>query len=113
MHLSLHTDSPALLTLPQRSGIVIPPMGSARLRLRFEMPPTRLQAQIAAVAAGRRAPPGGSTEKVRLWVHNEATNQNEECLVFAVCYLTDFESQIAAADASTIANANASVAIGA
>ena len=51
----------------------------------------------------RRPPPGGSTEKIRVWVHNELTNQNEECLVFCVSYLTDFESKIAAADAAAAA----------
>lgn len=53
LHLSLHTDSPALLSLPQREGIVIPPMGETKLRLRFELPPPRKPAQVAAAAAGR------------------------------------------------------------
>eukprot|EP01047_Picozoa_sp_COSAG01_P041115 COSAG01_NODE_3508_length_5989_cov_5.088115_4_plen_144_part_00 len=80
LRLSLHTDCPSLVSLPKLL-YVIPPQQRESLRLKFE-PKPRAMAE--------------NTAQIRLWVHNELTDTNEECLVFNVSYLTDFEASMAA-----------------
>ena len=36
-----------------------------------------------------------SIATVRLWIHNELTDANEECIVFNVTFLSGFESDLA------------------
>ena len=68
LRLSVHTDQPQLLTLPKLT-YVIPPQQRESIKLQFE-PKPRNRAESSA--------------QVRLWIHNENTDQNEEC-VFHPC----------------------------
>lgn len=106
LRLSMHTDQPMLLTLPKLT-YVIAPQQRGNIQLQFE-PKPRERAD--------------STAQIRLWIHNETTDQNEECapsyslqhlllncllcsddgvwlgrrcIVFNVTYLTEFEANIA------------------
>lgn len=62
LRLSVHTDQPMLLTLPKLT-YVIAPQQRDNIQLQFE-PKPRERAD--------------STVQIRLWIHNETTDQNEE-----------------------------------
>ena len=78
LRLSLHTDQPELLKIPKLLYVIQPQQREA-LRLQFEPKPRGLLQQYA---------------QIRLWVHNEATDANEECVVFNVSYLSNFEASV-------------------
>jgi Ca2+-binding EF-hand superfamily protein len=76
--LSLHTDYPSLLSFAMpRPTLSVPPQGHATLRLVFEALPRQ---------GGGRSKGGNAKVDIRLWLHNEASGDNEECLLFRVSY---------------------------
>jgi hypothetical protein len=79
LRLTLHTDQPKMLHLPKLLH-VIPPGEKTQLRLEFEPRPQR----VDNVAEPQL--------QIRLWVHNEGSGENEECIAFNLSYLTAFET---------------------
>ena len=106
LRLSLHTDNPQLLQLPKLL-YVIGPQQREGLRVNFQPKPRTM---VRHCCHYRCAFPRQSNDcvafascvqaeqhaEVRLWVHNERTDENEECIVFHVTYLNNFEADIVA-----------------
>jgi hypothetical protein len=101
----LHTDQPGLLFLPQ-AHYTIPALGQVAIRLLFELPPyggtpyasrgpsQQSHDQLKMQLPSDSLPPTSSVSQIRLWIHNELAEQNEEGLVFMVRYLTAFETTL-------------------
>eukprot|EP01046_Picozoa_sp_COSAG06_P018586 COSAG06_NODE_1299_length_9946_cov_11.715345_2_plen_260_part_00 len=94
LRLSLSTDHPELLTLPQ-NVYTLEPLGLARLILEFEMHPQHLHDVLGGSGSGAlQADATTHYAQVRLWVHNESAARNEECIIFNCSYLTEYESKL-------------------
>ena len=97
LRLSLHTDMPELLTWQQHvdetgAGIVtVAPSSTVALRLVFE--PLHARRGGGGSALGQ---PGGQKVEARLWLHNEGTAENEECILFVIDYYAAPQQQLAA-----------------
>jgi hypothetical protein len=91
LRLSLTTDKPQLLTLPQNI-YVLEPLEDIQLSLEFEMHPEQLRQSSSNDI-------GVHSAQIRLWVHNESAARNEECLVFNCSYLSSYETKLYEADA--------------
>ena len=97
LRLSLHTDMPELLTWQQHvdetgAGLVtVAPSSTVALRLVFE--PLHARRGGGGSALGQ---PGGQKVEARLWLHNEGTAENEECILFVIDYYAAPQQQLAA-----------------